>query len=419
MKNSKKGFTLVELLVVIAILAILATVAVVGYTSFTRKADISNDTVIAGELNTLLAATDVTDPIESFDDVKAALYANGFYLANLNTKTEGCYFVWDAKNNQIILVDGNDGFKVLFSKVTPSEDKKDWYFAVSDLSKVAAIETAGYNVEKMVTDIANLAGALAAGGEFHIDKSLVLTNDNRILVTEDVDMVINLGNSTLNSDGTIQGQPIQIKAGTVVINGGVVGGTGESYDIDGKLYSSSIRTYGGSTVEINGTELNADPTAGILFGGTSVLNNTKSNTYYYTYCNGQTTLNNCVNDVNDTLALWVTNTNTDEGHSNGTATMTVNGGVFTNKKYDATYGTASVLGGTLNLNKVELNSVKLEDGSYSALFYVGEPDAKIVINGGTFNGVAFEELDTVDEWKALCAGDYTVVISDGVVTITK
>lgn len=37
-----KGFTLVELLVVIAILAILATVSVVGYTSFINRAEDSN-----------------------------------------------------------------------------------------------------------------------------------------------------------------------------------------------------------------------------------------------------------------------------------------------------------------------------------------------------------------------------------------
>ena len=37
--NTRKGFTLVELLVVIAILAILASVAVVGYTAFIDKAD--------------------------------------------------------------------------------------------------------------------------------------------------------------------------------------------------------------------------------------------------------------------------------------------------------------------------------------------------------------------------------------------
>jgi len=40
--NKRKGFTLVELLVVIAILAILAAVVVVGYTSFIKKANQSN-----------------------------------------------------------------------------------------------------------------------------------------------------------------------------------------------------------------------------------------------------------------------------------------------------------------------------------------------------------------------------------------
>ena len=39
MKKTKKGFTLVELLVVIAIIAILSTVAVVGYTSFVNTAN--------------------------------------------------------------------------------------------------------------------------------------------------------------------------------------------------------------------------------------------------------------------------------------------------------------------------------------------------------------------------------------------
>ena len=39
MRNTKKGFTLVELLVVIAILAILATVSVVGYTNYINNAN--------------------------------------------------------------------------------------------------------------------------------------------------------------------------------------------------------------------------------------------------------------------------------------------------------------------------------------------------------------------------------------------
>ena len=57
MRNNKnKGFTLVELLVVIAILAILATVSVVGYTSFIESATVSNDENIAAQLNNFLVA---------------------------------------------------------------------------------------------------------------------------------------------------------------------------------------------------------------------------------------------------------------------------------------------------------------------------------------------------------------------------
>ena len=57
--NKKKGFTLVELLVVIAILAILATVATVGYTAFIESATVSNDENVAAQLNQFLAAVKV------------------------------------------------------------------------------------------------------------------------------------------------------------------------------------------------------------------------------------------------------------------------------------------------------------------------------------------------------------------------
>ncbi len=57
-----KGFTLVELLVVIAILAILATVSVVGYTSFIERAELSNAETeahqVKSSINSMLMADD-------------------------------------------------------------------------------------------------------------------------------------------------------------------------------------------------------------------------------------------------------------------------------------------------------------------------------------------------------------------------
>lgn len=54
MKRTQKGFTLVELLVVIAILAILATVSVVGYTSFIDRANESNAQTEADQIKTIV-----------------------------------------------------------------------------------------------------------------------------------------------------------------------------------------------------------------------------------------------------------------------------------------------------------------------------------------------------------------------------
>lgn len=69
-----KGFTLVELLVVIAILAILATVSVVGYTSFINRAEQSNADTEAHQIETT---------IESY------LIAGESYVVGTTTVTTG------------------------------------------------------------------------------------------------------------------------------------------------------------------------------------------------------------------------------------------------------------------------------------------------------------------------------------------
>ena len=55
-KSTKKGFTLVELLVVIAILAVLASVSVVGYLGFTTKARNSNAMTELAQVREVLRA---------------------------------------------------------------------------------------------------------------------------------------------------------------------------------------------------------------------------------------------------------------------------------------------------------------------------------------------------------------------------
>ena len=129
MRNKiKKAFTLVELLVVIAILAILATVSIVGYNSFTKKAKVSNDTVLVKQMNDILIASKQTDEANpTMEDAISDVLDGGYDLDKLTPTTTGYNIVWDSKNDQMVLLDEN------MNAVYPSDvdmTKKYNYFAM-------------------------------------------------------------------------------------------------------------------------------------------------------------------------------------------------------------------------------------------------------------------------------------------------
>lgn len=73
-KHVKKGFTLVELLVVMAIIAILATVSVVGYTSFVAKAKLSKAQTELAQVRDYIYAAEVGNAEISLTDAKLKAY---------------------------------------------------------------------------------------------------------------------------------------------------------------------------------------------------------------------------------------------------------------------------------------------------------------------------------------------------------
>ena len=118
-KNNKKGFTIVELVIVIAVIAILAAVLIPTFSSIIKKAKISNDTVLAKNLTTAIATESVTSKPTSMEEVVTKLYNAGFVLENLSPTTEDYFYGWDSKNNQIILI--SDEYSVVYesAKSTP------------------------------------------------------------------------------------------------------------------------------------------------------------------------------------------------------------------------------------------------------------------------------------------------------------
>ncbi len=114
--NNKKGFTLVELLVVIAILAILAVVSVVGYTSFLDKARKSNDISLTKQMNTILQAEEVDgDKNETAYEAVQQLEEGGLDVTKLTPTTDGYHYVYDIKQNRMFLLDSSK------TKVAPTD----------------------------------------------------------------------------------------------------------------------------------------------------------------------------------------------------------------------------------------------------------------------------------------------------------
>ena len=97
-KNNKKGFTIVELVIVIAVIAILAAVLIPTFSSIIKKAKVNNDIQLVRNLNTALA-TD-TKEHKTMQDALDAAFEFGYDVAKINnTSVEENEILWDSVND--------------------------------------------------------------------------------------------------------------------------------------------------------------------------------------------------------------------------------------------------------------------------------------------------------------------------------
>ena len=118
MKASKKrGFTIVELIIVIAVIAILAAVLIPTFSNLISRANESVDIQAARNMNTFLATAKYTSGVSSILDVYDVFEESGFKVENYSPLYKGRHYYYDIGYNQILYVDDNG--KVLY----PEEHK--------------------------------------------------------------------------------------------------------------------------------------------------------------------------------------------------------------------------------------------------------------------------------------------------------
>ena len=129
-RNNKKGFTIVELVIVIAVVAILSAVLIPTFVGLVKKSKVSADVMTVRNINTSLKMS------ESSTGTKPATYTEmlgiaaeaGYDISKLNPTTEGYSIVWDKNNNTLFLYDEN-GHLANNQQGTPSSNL--WYMVTT------------------------------------------------------------------------------------------------------------------------------------------------------------------------------------------------------------------------------------------------------------------------------------------------
>lgn len=224
-KANKKGFTIVELVIVIAVVAILAAVLIPTFVSVVNKANVSNDTALVKNINITLAAEEITDgKPATMHDALVMAERGGFDVSKLTPRSSGD-IVWDSATNRFALVD-KDGKKVF------SENDKDIPQNASVWKIVKDLNGAKGNT-KYSSYLAgdNATGEVEVSTGFDAGKNMGLstvtyntTNEQNVVIrTNGGKLVVDAANSHVEHYYIANEVDVQAVSGSTYVEYGVVG----------------------------------------------------------------------------------------------------------------------------------------------------------------------------------------------------
>jgi len=106
MNKNKKGFTIVELVIVIAIIAILAAILIPTFANIIRTAHISADTQLIRNLNTALTVDSAKNGKHTtMQSALDAAESAGYLVGRINASATQNEILWDSKNDMFCYLD--------------------------------------------------------------------------------------------------------------------------------------------------------------------------------------------------------------------------------------------------------------------------------------------------------------------------
>ena len=459
MKNNRKGFTIVELVIVIAVIAILAAVLIPTFASLNKKAKVAADTQLAKHLNTALATDEALNGApKDFDAAINVLMDAGYIVANLNPTVKGYYYAWDSVNNQILYID--ETYEVIFKSKSDVSTMDKWWIAYSDEELGEELQGKEFNAHFVAKDEATLQNILiGTGGIFNasgaVDEKVNFTADVVLTGTEqfklenkDAKITLDLAGKTISNHDSITVRPFVINSGSLTVSGGSViaegtkltnptnntsgAGTGSygSFHVSGanssltlddmtlansRPWGLNVKANDGAVVLVENTEITSSYGGGFEAAGATITikNTTVTQTGFHDHCS------TCVSV------------------SGGTGILNVESGTFNAENYGifvfSSGGTINISGGTFNKTAANsrafiiltadagaVSKVNISGGNFNwvegaPLFDLQNSSCSVTITGGTFNGKPHTEFFE----NGTTINGCTVTVDGTTVTITK
>jgi prepilin-type N-terminal cleavage/methylation domain-containing protein len=226
-KKDRKAFTIVELVIVIAVIAILAAVLIPTFSNIIKRSQISADTQLCRNLNTVLTmATSEGRVPGSMYDVLYLVSESGYLLGNLNPTAEGYYFAWDTVGQKIVYI--REDLDTIIYPEDYTIDKSKCWITVGNKEEAERVAAAGYNLylENNIDliELHNVAvsidtgayklGSLVVDGQVADQKAVVLSGNFGTTT-------LNASNTTFSTTGSISSLNVGSNTAALNINGNV------------------------------------------------------------------------------------------------------------------------------------------------------------------------------------------------------
>ena len=204
----RRGFTIMELVIVIAVIAVLAAVLIPTFANLTERANESADTQTVKNLNTILSSEEVLgNKAGNMTEAIEIASSGGYNVTALTPTSDGNDILWNQDTNRFVLADSETGEIIAKDDITTDTTATGYkYWAVvGDRDDLAVAEANSfsryYTSADVITDNAVSANAGVDVSALETAVEIEYTNTNTD--TEKAQDVIINGNGgalTVNAD---------------------------------------------------------------------------------------------------------------------------------------------------------------------------------------------------------------------------